>query len=209
MGLIVTYSDLKAEMADWLAKSNLTHAIPGMIQNWEEKFYRQPKNFGRWMEISLNSAIVNSVIPVPGDYLGLKVAYVDGQRRPPLDRISLQNLYGRYPRGIDTSVPKFISRDGSNFVFGPQPDSNYTIKGVYWGKPLLLRNDAGDAADHWLIVNAPDLVLYGALIEAQPYLRSDARIPVWRDMYERSLKDYRDLHKEEDVSGSPMQEVLA
>lgn len=209
MGLIVTYSDLKTEMADWLAKSNLTSAIPGLIQNWEEKFYRQPKNFGRWMEISLSEIVASSVIAVPDDYLGLKVAYVEGQRRPPLDRVSLQNLYGRFPRGVDTGVPMFISRDATSFVFGPQPDSDYTIKGVYWGKPTLLRSAASDATAHWLIVNAPDLVLYGALLEAQPYLRNDARIATWQGMYGQSLQDYRDLFRAEDVSGSPIQEVLA
>lgn len=209
MAVIAGYTDLRTEVADWLAKSNLTNAIPGLIQNWEEKFYRQPKNFGRWMELPLQETIASSVIAVPGAYLGLKIAYVDGQKRPPLDRVSLKNLYGRFPRAIDTGVPLFIARDTTNFVFGPAPDSDYTIKGVYWAKPTVLRNAASDACTHWLILNAPDLVLYGCLLQAQPYLRNDVRVALWQSMYSEALIDYRDLHKEEDVSGGPMQEVLA
>jgi hypothetical protein len=63
--------------------------------------------------------------------------------------------------------------------------------------------------DHWLIVNAPDLPLYGALLEAQPFILSDARVPLWGSLYESALEAYRDLHMTEDESGSPIQEVLA
>lgn len=209
MAVITGYASLQTAVTDYLAKSNLSTFVPNFIQNWEEKFLRQPKNFGRWMETSLNSAIASSVLAVPSAYLGLKYAYVDGSPASRLDRVSLNQLYGTYPRGGDSARPRWISRDTSNFVFGPIPDSDYTIKGVYWAKPTLIRSFASDAAAHWIIVNAPDLALYGALIEAQPFLQNDKRIPTWQGFYDRALQNYRDLHKEEDVSGSPVQEVLA
>jgi len=209
VALITTYTSLQTEVGNWLAKSNLTADIPALIQMWEERFYRQPKNFGRWMETSLSSTIASNVIAVPSAYLGLKYAYINGSPSSKLDRVSLNQLYGTYPRGGDTGLPVWISRDTTNFVFGPLPDSDYTVNGVYWAKPTLLRSFAGDAAAHWLIVNAPDLVLYGTLLEAQPFLMNDKRIPVWKEFYREALQDYRDLHKEEDFSGSPVQEVLA
>lgn len=209
MAVITSYSTLLTAVADYLARSDLTTFAPNFVQNWEEKFLRQPKNFGRWMETSLSSAIASSVVAVPAAYLGLKHAYVDGSPASRLDRVSLNQLYGRYPRGGDTGLPVWMSRDTSNFVFGPAPDDDYTIKGVYWAKPTLLRSFASDAAAHWIIVNAPDLALYGALIEAQAFLMNDKRIPTWQGFYDRALQNYRDLHKEEDVSGSPVQEVLA
>jgi len=209
MAVISGYASLQTAVGDWLAKSNLTTFIPNFIQNWEERFYRQPKNFGRWMETSLNSAIASSVVAVPTAYLGLKYAYVDGSPASRLDRVSLNQLYGRYPRGGDSARPVWISRDTTNFVFGPVPDSDYTIKGVYWAKPTLMRSFASDAAAHWIIVNAPDLALYGALSESAPFLQRDARLATWKGLYAECLQDYRDLHAEEDVSGSPVQEVLA
>lgn len=211
MSVISSYSTLLTEAGEYLKRSNLTAFIPGFVQRWEEKFYRQPKNFGRWMETSGTiGTIASSVVAVPSDYLGLKIAYVNGERQPPLERKSLTQLYGRYPRGVtETSVPQWISRDGTNFVFGPLPDSAYTIKGTYWAKPTVLRSFASDAAANWLIVNAPDLVLYGTLLQAEPFSKNDARIAVWQSLYNDALADYRDLHKEEDESGSPFQEVLA
>jgi hypothetical protein len=208
MAVITTYTTLQTAVADYLAKSNLTSWIPNFIQNWEEKFYRQPKNFGSWMEASLNSTIASSVIAVPTGYLAMKYAYVNGSPASRLDRVSLNQLYGTYPRGGDTGIPAWYARDGANFVFGPAPDSDYNIRGTYWAKPTLLRDFAADAAAHWIIVNAPDLALYGALIEAQPFLMNDKRIPTWQSFYDTALLNYRELFREEDISGSPIQEVL-
>lgn len=208
MAVITSYSTLQTAVADYLVRSDLTTWIPNFIQNWEEKFYRQPKNFGSWMEQSLNSTIASSVIAVPTGYLVMKYAYVDGSPSSRLDRMSLNQLLGTYPRGGDTGLPVWYARDGANFIFGPAPDSDYTIKGTYLAKPTRLRDFASDAAAHWIIVNAPDLPLYGALIEAEPFLKNDKRLGTWQGFYDTALKNYRDLFMAEDVSGSPSQEVL-
>ncbi len=210
MAVISSYTTLLTAITDYLARSNLASFAPNFVQNWEERFYRQPKNFGRWMETSGTiGTVASSVVAVPAAYLGLKVAYINGSPSTRLERVTLDQMYGRYPRGGDTGLPEWISRDGANFVFGQEPDSAYVLKGTYWAKPTVLRSFTGDAAAHWLIVNAPDLVLYGSLLQAEPFSKNDIRIPVWQQLYNDSLQDYRDLHVEEDQSGSPFLEVLA
>src|SRR5688572_26552708 len=97
--------------------------------------------------------IASSVVAVPAAYLGLKVAYINGSPSTRLDRKSLTQMYGTFPRGGDTGLPIWISRDGANFIFGPEPDSTYTVKGTYWAKQTLLRSFSADAAAHWIIVN--------------------------------------------------------
>lgn len=209
MAVITSYTTLLTAISDELARSDLSSYTPQLVQFWEEDFLREPKNFGRWMEASLNSTIASSVIAVPAAYLGMKYAYVDGSPASRLDRMSLNQVYGRYPRGGCTGRPVWYARDTTNFVFGPAPDSTYTIKGVYWAKPVVLRSFAADAAAHWIIVNAPDLALYGALAHSAPFLRNDSRLTMWKAIYDNQLHSYRQLNKEEDLSGSPVQEVLA
>jgi hypothetical protein len=209
MAVVTSYSTLQTAVADYLARADLTTFIPNFIQNWESDFYREPKNFGRWMEVSADPVIASSVVTVPTDYLGLKYAYVSGSPSSRLDRVSLNQLYGRYPRGMATDLPVWISREGSNFVFGPPPDSTYTIHMVYWGKPTLIRNAATDASAHFLITDCPDLCLFGSLLQAEPFIKDDDRIPLWQTMLAGALQSYRRLMKDEDTSGSPIQEVLA
>lgn len=208
MSLISGYSSLLTSVATYLARSDLAGDVPGFVQAFEEAFYRQPRNRGQWMERPLSAVISGGTIPVPADYLGLKVAYVSGSPASRLERVSLEQLLGRYPRGDWTGTPGWMARDRDVFVFGPAPDQAYTITGTYWGKPALLRAAANDAADHWLIQNAPDVCLFGALLEAEPFLKNDSRVAVWERKYAAALKDYRDGQWAEDKS-QHQQEVLA
>lgn len=213
MTLITTYTTLQTAVQDTLVRTDLSTYVPAYVQRWEERFLRDPKNFGPWMEVSGTiGTVASSVIAVPAAYRRLKYAYVNGSPSTPLVRVSLDQMYGTYPRGGTTGLPIWIARDGTNFVFGPAPDSAYVIKGVYWGKPTVMRSyvtGGADAVAHYIIVNAPDLALYGSVLEAVADMRDDPRVPLWKMAYEYAVTAYRDLNRDEDVSGSPVMEVLA
>lgn len=195
MAIISTYTNLQTAVGDYLARSDLTSFLPNFVQNFEERFYRDPQNWASWMEAALSVTITANVAAVPADYLGLKVAYV-GSLSGPLERVSLSQLYARFPRGGSSSgTARFIARDGANFRFGPEVVSG-TLAGTYYAKPTTLRAD-GDGVN-WLITNAPDLCLYGSLLEAEAFLKNDARLDVWQRFYNEALSAYRSQFKEED-----------
>ena len=202
MAVISSYSTLLTAVGDYLARSDLTTFIPNFVQNFEERFYRDPENWASWMESALSVTLSNNVAAVPTGYLGLRIAYFSTYR--PLKRLSLEQLYARFPRGTTVSsagIATYIARNGSNFEFGPAVQSG-TLLGTYYAKPTLLRSFASDAAAHTLIVDAPDLLLYGSLLEAMPFIKDDARIPLWQAAKELALQAYRDKYTEEDGSGS-------
>lgn len=204
MAVITNYTTLQTAVSDYLARSDLTTFIPNFVQNWEEDFYREPKNWGSWMESSsLGLTISNGIATLPADYLGFKIAYITGQRSPPLKRISLDQLYQRYPRSGTNGQAVYFARNGQTMEFGPIP-SGGTVSGTYYAKPATLRNDG----DNWLTTNAPDLCLYGSLISAEPFLKNDARIGVWRELYGAALQSYRNQFTEEDYSGAPPHTVV-
>jgi hypothetical protein len=162
VAVISSYSTLLTETASWLARSDLTASIPGFVQNWEEDFLMDSENWAPWMENSLSVVLSNSVAAVPTSpqYLGLKTAYFSGYA--PMKRVTLEQLYSRYPRGGGSAgIASFIARNGANFEFGPETQSG-TLLGTYYGKPTVLRSFATDAAAHFLIVNAPQLCLYAS-----------------------------------------------
>jgi len=203
MAVITSYSTLLTETASWLARSDLTSAIPGFVQAWEEDFFGDSDNWAPWMETALSVTLSNNVAAVPAAYLGLKIAYFDG--RKPLDRLSLEQLYSRYPRGGGSAgIALYIARNGSNFEFGPESQSG-TLAGTYYAKPTVLRSyttGGADAVAHFLIVNFPQLCLYGTLLQAQPFLRKDDRVPLWKAAYDLQVESYRKRKMAEDSSGS-------
>jgi hypothetical protein len=42
-----------------------------------------------------------------------------------------------------------------------------------------------------LLVEAPDLYLYGSLLQEAPYLQDDQRITVWGALYDRAMSDLK------------------
>lgn len=209
MAVVSSYTTLLTAVADWIGRSDLTTFIPNFVQNWEERFYRQPRNQGPWMESSSLSVSFSSTAAIPTDFLALRTAYLSGQSRQALIWSSLEQLYAKYPRSASSGIPAWISRDGANFVFGPVPNSTFTLNGNYLAKPVLLRSFASDAAAHYLVVNAPDLLIYGALCEAEPFLKNDDRLPLWKTLYTEALTDYRDAQKAQRWSNGAMQVLVA
>lgn len=203
MAVISSYSTLLTEVASWLARSDLTAAIPGFVQSFEEKFLSDPENHATWMESALSVTLSSNVAALPSDYLGLRVAYFSGY--PPLKRISLEQLYSRYPRGGSSAgVACFISRNASNFEFGPEIQSG-SLLGTYYAKPALLRNyttGGADAVAHFLIVNFPQLCLWGSILAAEAFIKDDVRVPMWKAAYDMEVETYRNRFAAEKYSGS-------
>ena len=200
MAVITSYSTLQTEIASWLARSDLTSSIPGFIQSFEESFLSDPENHASWMESALSVTLSNNVAALPSDYLGLRIAYFSGYS--PLSRITQEQLYARYPRGKGSAgLAAFVARNASNLEFGPETQSG-TLLGTYYAKPVLLRNFASDAAAHFLIVNFPQMLLFGSLLAATPFIKKDERLPVWQMALDQQIQIYRDRFAAEKYSST-------
>lgn len=196
---ITSYSELKTACANWLARADLTTYIPDFITLAEARIYRELKV--RQMETALSSAIASGVLTVPTGYLEMKWAYVNGSPIKALRRASLEELYSQYPTRASDGKPAVFAREGENFIFGPYPDSAYTIKGTYY-KKLTALSDANTT--NWLITDAPDLILFASLTEAKAFLMDDNRIPLWEARYQSAKDRIQSQDKKEEYSGSVM-----
>lgn len=209
MAVISSYTTLITTIQDYMARGDLAAFAPNCVQNWEERFFRQPRNFGPWMATGSLSVVFTTTAAVPSDFLAARTFYLNGQQQKPLVVSSLEQVLVAYTRGGASGIPKWIARDGATFVFGPAPSGSFTLNGSYYAKPVLLRNFAADAAAHFLVVNAPDLLLYGALREAEAFTKNDSRIETWGNAYRKAEDDYRDLMKAQMFSGGSMQTLVA
>jgi hypothetical protein len=85
---------------------------------------------------------------------------------------------------LSSGKPLYFSVVGNQFRLLPIPDGAYTAELVYYAKLTKL---SSIVATNWLLTQAPDVYLYGALLQAAPYLQDDARIPVWSSLYQAGL----------------------
>lgn len=195
--MIQSYSDLKTSIAGFLHRGDLTAMIPEFIADAETRIYNDLRI--RCMETAFSSAIASGTVAVPSGFLEWKFLYVDGSAAQKLTRKDAEWIYTIYPTRSASGKPVFFAREAETFIFGPYPDSAYTIKGSYY-KRLSALSDSNTT--NWLITDAPDLLRFAALCEAAPYIKDDSRIALWEGKYQASKKRVKDTDKREAWSGS-------
>ena len=91
---------------------------------------------------------------------------------------------GRY--GGMTGRPRYYTMVGDELRLGPTPDAVYTIEMVYYATFDALSDTS---ATNWLLSNAPDVYLYGSLLEASPFIKDNQMAQVWAMYYDKAIKD--------------------
>jgi hypothetical protein len=65
-------------------------------------------------------------------------------------------------------------------------------------------NLSGSVATNWMITNAPDIYLYGSMLEAEPFIMNDERVPLWAQALQRGISDLQEQDNKDRHSGSAL-----
>jgi hypothetical protein len=179
---ITTYNELKSAIANWVHRADLSAYLDDLVTLAEKRIMREVR--ATEMETALSDSIAAAgTMSAPSGFLGLKNAYVNTAPTTKLTVVSLSQLLTRYPQRTSDDVPQVIAYDAGTFHFGPFPDSTYTVKGTYYKRQGPLSSSVHD-----LFSNNPDLYLFAALAETEPFLKNDSRIQMWTAKY-MSIRD--------------------
>lgn len=202
---ISTYTELQAAAANWLARDDLTSRIPEFVALCEAKLNRAL--FVRQMETRSTTSVDTTddepeFISLPSDFQSMRrirLSSVTGKPR-------LQYLDGaqadekRYGSGNVSAQPKYFTIMGSEIELIPTPDDDYTIEMVYRKYiPALSLNST-----NWLLTLAPDIYLYGTLLESAPYIKEDERLQVWAQGFSQTLESLNGLGQLSQYNSGPM-----
>jgi hypothetical protein len=139
-----------------------------------------------------------------------------GKRYPELSRDSFDRaieLYPDYTNNIgrpimivrEPTVESSLNPDITptlKWLLRPTCDASYTLDmQAYQYSPDL---DGIIYASNWLILNAPEVLLYGTLLELAPYMLEDSRIPTWQLFYKDAVNGLIANQKSEKYSGSAL-----
>lgn len=179
-----TYTNLKASIADWLNRSDLTAVIPDFITLAEAQMNRDLNEL-----VALQKTVtgtvdsVTSTIAIPADLLNLmNIVVSDGSQSASLSYIAPEDA-GNFSTSQDR--PRYYSVIADVYTLFPIPDQTYTYLLHYVGEIPAL---SGTNATNWVLQNTPNLYLFGSLLEASAYLGNDPRIPVWEAKYTKGLQ---------------------
>jgi len=121
----------------------------------------------------------------------------------PNTTVTAVNGDGSYTVNLSQSFSNEPLTGGGNvFIFGPYPDSAYTIQGVYYQQSKLL-STLSDV--NWMIANCPWMLHAACMVEVAKFLKDPPSIASWTSIYQSRLKSVVDGDKAERWAASTMQ----
>jgi hypothetical protein len=198
------YTELKDAIADWLDRSDLTARIPDFIALAETRINRELRIRAMEYRATMNTTAGQRYFALPGGYIQMRNFQLNTNPVTPLEYITpemLDRLYG----SNTTGKPKAYSLIGDEIQLAPIPDAVYEVEMAYYEKFTPLGDGTeGTVTSNWLTANAPDILLYGALIEAEPFIKNDERIQLWLTAYKEAVDKLQKADDRDRHSGSTM-----
>tara|TARA_R100001443_G_scaffold108702_4_gene119532 strand:+ start:4013 stop:4615 length:603 start_codon:yes stop_codon:yes gene_type:complete len=194
-----TYDGLKVSVADWLNREDLTSVIPSFIELAENRIFhelRAPIN-EKTADLTLGS---DGYATIPSDYLEVKDLFWN---YTPLSRVSLTQLHSYAERtGV---APEYFAREQSKFRLFPIPTqvTGDTLRMIYYFTPPNL---SASSTTNSIFQTAPELYLYGTLVEAANYLGSDSSR--WEGAYQSAMGRALQHAKSSEYAGASSQVQL-
>lgn len=195
-----TYTDLQTTIAGYLARSDLTTQIPDFIRLAELRLRRDLRIRQMLKSVTTATVAADSTIELPSDFLEVRDLIIDGSPPQSLN-YSSPSAFTRNARTWQSGKPLDYTVLANDFQLAPVPDSDYTAKMLYFAAPIFLSDTNTSNA---FLANTPDALLYGALLEAAPYLMDDARINTWGTMFDRSMASITRSDEQGQYSGVPL-----
>tara|TARA_R110000782_G_scaffold106459_2_gene194675 strand:- start:806 stop:1414 length:609 start_codon:yes stop_codon:yes gene_type:complete len=178
---LTTYAGLQTTIADFLDRQDLTATIPTFIALAEARISR---DLSHWkQEKRVDTTFNERYELVPNDMIeALSLQHADGGRIMTMAATEMQER--RSTTDNQAGKPTSVRLTAGQFELYPTPDEAYSVSLLYRGRIPAL---ADDNTSTWLLLDAPDVLLYGALGQSAPYLKDDARLSIWAALYQSAV----------------------
>jgi hypothetical protein len=183
---ISTYTELQAAINNWLDRDDLTDRVPEFIALAEARIARRLRVRGVEERSTTPLIAGQEYYSLPSDFLEARNVQINTNPVNSLTYRTPYQLDKEYP-STGTGTPCCFTIIGNEIQLKPIPGSTDNMEISYFQRLSAL---SGSNPTNWLTANAPDLLLYGSLIEAEAYLVDDPRIPVWKGAFEESILEW-------------------
>lgn len=161
--------------------------IPVFVKNAEKRIYQAVKIPALRKNATSATQSGNSYVTLPSDFLyPWEFAVVSAGAYSYLLPKDVNFLREAYPNPTSTALPKYYAIfDADTIQVAPTPDDTYTVELHYFYYPETIVT----ASTSWLGDNFDFLLLYGALVEAAVFMKSEEDIAkTYAEQYAINLK---------------------
>ena len=195
---ITTYAELKSSIANWLNRDDLTSVIPDFISLTEAGINRDLRHYK--MINRVDATLDSRYVQMPADWLETVRFGITSGTTYRLELISRDDMLEYRQNTSDVAgIPKFYANIGDTIEVFPTPAAEYQMQLQYYAKTPALSDSN---TTNWLLTDAPDIYLYGALVQAAPYLNDDARVQTWAALYSAAIQSLQKSSDDTRFAGS-------
>jgi hypothetical protein len=202
---LTNYSDLQTTIASYLARSDLTAMIPDFIRLAETRLRRELRIRQMLKVVTTTAVAGDSTVELPSDFLQMRDMHLGTNPAATLEYLSPSALF-RNSRTTQSGLPRQYTVLAQEFQLSPVPDSDYTVNLLYYAAPVFMSSSVPSNA---FMAICPDLLLYGALGEAETYIMNDPRLQTWATLYDRGLNALTVSDDQGEYAGSPISISIA
>jgi len=194
-----TFTALKASVADFLNRDDLTAVIPDFISLAEAQINRDVRHWKMEARSSGQQDPSDEYMQIPADWVETIRLHLTGSGTSVVNLISRDAMADKRQGDNDTSgTPMYYTHADGQFQLYPTPNATTDFELHYYQKiPSLISN-----SDNWLLLDSPDVYLYGALLHSAPYLAEDERVAIWAQMYSAAVARLNEASESARYSGS-------
>lgn len=185
---VMTYDSLTNSVLQYLERSDaaVVEAIPTFITLCEFEIAQNIKTLGQMEVVDSAMQIGSPVIPKPARWRKTTSMTLSnaGQKQPLLLR-KLEYLNAYAQDVAATGIPLYYADyDYDHWLVAPTPNAAYPFEALCYTRlqPLSSTNQT-----NWLTQNAPNVMLFGTLKQTAPFLKNDARLALWKQMFDEAL----------------------
>ena len=197
MGTITNYTTLLQAITDWVDTPEVEQVADQMVQFVEADLNARLRC--REMIVRARTTSSAEYVQLPSDWAeGINLQIIDGSS--PLRYVTLDES-DIIKKAQNYTATQFYSLMNGAIELVPAPADDVEIEMVYYGKiPALTSVNT----TNWLLTRAPDIYLYGALTHAAPFLKNDARIQTFGQIYLARVESIQEEAQKSMHSGSPL-----
>ena len=185
MTIITNYSELQAEVINWIHRPEQTSNVTSWIALAEKQFNRIIRTVD--METRSQATADDEFLGLPTDCIGIRELHIVDGLNYPLKYFTPQAFTYESRLGATGDPQIYTIIDGQIRLFpAPSPTSTFNFEITYLQRiPALTDSNT----TNWLLDSNSDIYLYGALVRAEPFLINDNRVPMWKAMLSEAINE--------------------
>jgi hypothetical protein len=187
----MTFGSIKTEIAGFIDRSDLTSKIPNWV-NTALRRVEQDNDFYYMESFDSTLTIVDDTRTVaqPSDFKNFIWWYlsVNGSKAFLKYRENDEIELLETDLTPSKNTPGFFALQAKNFVLAPTSNATFTNKLFYHAFSAEL---SGDSDTNEITNIAPEILIYGGLVEGELYLVNDSRFPTWEAKYKQALAQFK------------------